>query len=189
MEEIWKDINRYEGLYQVSNFGRMRSLGNGNSNNSKVRILKVSKNRCGYLCVCLCKDGKQKTFKLHRLVAETFLPNPLNLPQVNHKDEDKTNNFVGTPENDYKDGNLEWCDNKYNSNYGTRNKRISKSQSGVLNTKKSKPVLQYSLDGTFIREYPSASECGRNGFNQGLVSTCCRGECSQAYGFIWKYKE
>ena len=179
MLEIWKDIKDYEGLYQVSNLGRILSLNYRRT--GKIRILKGLKDKDGYLNVCLCKNGKTKRAKIHRLVAQTFLPNPLNLPQVNHKDEDKTNNFVGTPENDYKDGNLEWCDCKYNCNYGTSATRIGE--------KLSKPVFQFTLDGEFIREWKSCYEVQRKlGYRQSYTNACCRGKYKQAYGFIWKYK-
>lgn len=183
--EIWKDIvydgEDYTNLYQVSNLGRVKSL-----NYRKERVLQPNKNNNGYLRVGLCKDGKRKFFSIHRLVATTFLENPENKLEVNHKDEDKTNNFVGTPENDYKDGNLEWCDKEYNNNYGTRVVRIVKK---TTNGKLSKPVLQFTLTGEFIREWPSTAECERNGFNHGNVSSCCQGKKLQYKGFIWKYKE
>lgn len=121
MEEFWKDIKGYEGFYQVSNLGRVKSLakyqkGNGGSIFwRKETILKPANSGRGYLMVVLIKNKKRKSYILHRLVADAFIPNPYNLPQVNHKDENKTNNVVS---------NLEWCDNKYNSNYGTRNIRI-----------------------------------------------------------------
>ena len=126
MEEIWIDIKDYEGLYQVSNFGRIKSLPRHKIKTDK--ILKTCKNIWGYLYVSLCKDAIVKKYKVHRLVAECFLPNPDNLPQVNHKDECKTNNFVfinndGTVDLDK--SNLEWCTPSYNVNYGTRNKRVS----------------------------------------------------------------
>lgn len=182
-KEIWKDIKDYEGLYQVSNWGRVKSL--NYLHHKKVAILKLYKNRFGYMRVILQKDGIVKNYFVHRLVATAFLENPENLPQVNHKDEDKTNNFVGTPENNYKDGNLEWCDCKYNTNYGTGIKRRSYKTSKKL----SKPVLQFTLDGIFIREWESTRECGRNGFHQGHVWSCCVGKQKQHKGYIWKYKE
>ena len=185
MEEIWRDIKDYEGLYQVSNLGRVRSLNYRHI--GKVNIRKTSKTRSGYLIVCLYKDGKRKYFSVHRLVAETFIQNLLNLPEVNHKDEDKTNNFVGTPENDYKDGNLEWCDYTYNNKYGTRIERYIKTNT---NGKKSKQVLQYTLDGDFVQEWPSATEPKRKlGYSQGHISECCRGEVKSYKGYIWRYKE
>lgn len=175
--EIWKPKKDYEGLYEVSNLGRVKSLGNGKSINSKEGILKPGKIKQGYLFVNLYKDGKRKMFLVHRLVAEAFLPNPENLPFINHKDEDKTNNSVD---------NLEYCTREYNNNYGTRNERVAKANT---NGEKSKKVLQFSLTGEFIREWPSTMECGRNGFNQGAVATCCRGEIKSHKGYIWKYKE
>lgn len=183
--EIWKDIAGYEGLYQVSNWGRVRSFGNG-KNYKYGRILKQSKNGSGYLFVCLCKNGKKKNYTIHRLVSETFIPNPDNLPQVNHKDENKNNNFCGTPENDFTDGNLEWCTPSYNSNYGTRNKRASEKKT---NGKMSKSVIQYTLDGEFVKEWVSLHECSRNGFHHQNIIRCCRGKYKQYKGYIWKYKK
>ena len=174
-KEYWKPVVGYEELYQVSNWGRVKSLPR-NGTVKYARILKPGTNRYGYLYVNLCKDGKVKTFTVHRLVAEAFLPNPDNLPCINHKDECKTNNNVD---------NLEWCTNEYNINYGTRTERMSKSK---INGKRSKTVLQYTLDGQFVREWPSAMECDRNGYDQGNVSACCRGELKTYKNFIWKYK-
>ena len=170
MEEIWKDKKDYEEHYQVSNCGRVKSIRFG-----KERILKPVPNSFGYLFVKLCKDGKAKAFTVHRLVAEAFLPNTDNLPLINHKDECKTNNNVN---------NLEWCNSKYNINFGTRNEKVSEK---MTNGKLSKPVLQYTLDGQFVREWESTAECGRNGFNQGNVSTCCQGKRKTHKGFIWRY--
>lgn len=174
-KEYWKPVVGYEELYQVSNWGRVKSLPR-NGTVKYARILKPGTNRYGYLYVNLCKDGKVKTFTVHRLVAEAFLPNPDNLPCINHKDECKTNNNVD---------NLEWCTYEYNINYGTRTERMSKSK---INGKRSKTVLQYTLDGQFVREWPSAMECDRNGYDQGNVSACCRGKLKKYKNFIWKYK-
>ena len=104
--EIWKDVKGYESLYQVSNLGRIRSIKNG------IKIKKQYERPNGYMQVCLCQNGKITTYKTHRLVAEAFIPNINNLPEVNHKDENKINNCVD---------NLEWCTSSYNKNYGTRN--------------------------------------------------------------------
>ena len=104
MEE-WRDIQGYEGLYMVSNLGRVKSLNYHRT--GKERIMKPSDNGHGYLFVVLCKDGKDKNCRINRLVAQAFLPNPDNLPEVNHKDENKYNNCVE---------NLEWCDRSYNVN-------------------------------------------------------------------------
>ena len=117
MTEIYKDIKDLEGKYQVSNFGQILSLNYRKT--GKAELLKPGKTKDGYPIVILYKDGKKKTFTIHRLVAETFLPNPNNLLEVNHKDEDKTNNSVD---------NLEWCTREYNINYGTHNERMSKTK-------------------------------------------------------------
>lgn len=117
LSEVWKDIKGYEGLYQISNLGRVKSLKRFNTNNAntKDRILKPSLDRKGYLHVVLCKNNKRYNKTLHRLVAEAFIENPENKPQVNHIDEDKTNNRVS---------NLEWMTNKENRNHGTAIKRM-----------------------------------------------------------------
>lgn len=180
MIEIWRDIKDYEGLYQVSNFGRVRSLVT-DSHRGK-RILKQSFRGC-YLKVKLIKDNKQKIVSVHRLVAEAFLPNPLNLPCVNHKIEGEEGKKINTVEN------LEWCDYSYNTNYGTANTRRSKK---MTNGKLSKSILQFSKTGEFICEWVSASEIQRQlGFNKGNISKCCLGNTRlKTYkGFIWKYKE
>lgn len=114
MKEIWKDIKGYEGKYMVSTEGRVKSLNYKNSSGSN--ILKQGLDRYGYKQLTLYLNGIKKTFKIHRLVAETFLENPTNLPQINHKDENKQNNTVS---------NLEFCSASYNINYGTRNKKTS----------------------------------------------------------------
>ena len=151
-----------------------------------------SDNGDGYLVVHLSKNRETKNCLLHRLIAEAFLPNPENLPQVNHKDEDKTNNFVFLNEDgsvDKEKSNLEWKNHRDNCNHGTRNERIAKANKiSHTNGKLSKKVLQFTLDDEFVREWPSASECGRNGFNQGHVSACCRGEEKTYKGFKWCYK-
>lgn len=169
-KEYWKPVVGYEELYQVSNFGRVKSLPR-NGTVKYARILKPGTDKDGYFKVYLYKNNKLKTFTVHRLVAEAFLPNPDNLPCVNHKDECKTNNNVN---------NLEWCTHEYNINFGTRNEKVSK--------KLSKTVLQYTLDGEFVREWKSTMECERNGYNHSAVAACCRGELKKYKDFIWKYK-
>lgn len=168
MEEF-RDIKDYEGLYQVSNFGKVK--------NSKGLILKGSKDKYGYLRVLLSKERKKKKYRVHRLVSEAFIDNLNNYSYVNHKDENKQNNCVD---------NLEWCTVKYNVNYGTAIERRSKK---LINRKdQSKSVLQYTKEGKFVREWRSTRECARNGFAQGAVSACCRGKLKSHKGFIWKYK-
>ena len=156
--EEFRDIPGYEGMYEVSNLGRVKNVETG-------RILKPGKDRYGYLKVVLCKNGTRKTIKVHRLVALTFLPNPNNYPEVNHRDEDKTNNTVD---------NLEWCTRDYNNNYSL-----------------AKPVLQYDLLGNFIREWPSASKVEEEtGIWQTSISACCLGRYGfkTAGGYLWKFK-
>ena len=186
MNEIWKtavyDGEIYEGLYKVSNLGRILSLNYNHTGKAKLRNPVEMPN--GYLQVGLSKNKKTKTCYVHRLIAETFLPNPENLLEVNHKDEDKTNNFVFLNEDgsaDKEKSNLEWCDRKYNNNYGTRTERFIKTMS--------KKVLQFSKTGEFIREWESTRECGRNGFDQGAVSACCRGERKTHKGFLWMFAD
>ena len=140
MEEIWREIKGYEGLYQVSNLGRVKSLereivySDGRVYKYKSLIIKPSFNkRTGYYSTCLRKNGKPKTFRLNRVVAQAFLPNPNNLPSVNHKDENKLNNSVWVNEDgsiDFEKSNLEWCDDKYNSNYGNRCENYRKTRLG-----------------------------------------------------------
>ena len=170
-KELWKDIDGYEGLYQVSNLGRIKSLRYG-----KERIMKPGKHPDGYFVVTLSQNNKKNYHKVHRLVAQMFLENPYNLPQVNHKNENKADNRVE---------NLEWCSAKYNSNYGTRTQRMSEKK---VNGKLAKTVYQYTLDGEFIKEYPSTMEIQRLlNFRNGNISECCNGRRKSAYGFIWKY--
>lgn len=189
MQEIWKDVKGYEGLYQVSNLGRVRSLDRvvKASYNStmlkKGKILKQQKNENGYLYVFLTKDKKEKNCRVHRLVAEAFIPNPLKLPQVNHKDENKLNNCVE---------NLEWCDGKYNCNYGTCTERRSEKMSEILLNRDdlSKRVIQYTLDGKFVAEYLSTMDVRRKlGFDNGNISKCCNGKQKTYKGYTWRYKQ
>ena len=177
-KEYWKPVVGYENLYEVSNLGRIRSFDrwvkskNGSIRICRGRILKPYTNKDGYLYVVLCKNNKHKTYKVHRLVAEAFLPNPDNLPQVNHKDENKQNNNVE---------NLEFCDCKYNINFGTAIARRSKTIS--------KAVVQYTLDGTFVREWPSAMDAEREGgFRSECICMCCKGKIKTHKGFIFLYK-
>lgn len=169
MEEEFKEIIGYEGWYWVSNLGNVKS---------KFKRLKPCINKDGYYVVNLCKENHQKSFNLHRLVALHFIDNPDNLPQVNHKDECKTNNCVT---------NLEWCTQQQNHDYGTRNERTGRSQ---MNKQGSKVLLQYDLQGNFIKEFSSVSEASRElGKSQANISRCANGFKNQAYKFIWKFKE
>lgn len=117
IEEIWRSIKGYEGLYEVSSYGRVRSLDRYDSSNHfrKGKLLKLKKENNGYIRITLCKCGIEKMYMVHRLVANEFIDNPYKLPQINHKDENPTNNRVD---------NLEWCNQEYNNKYGLRLKRI-----------------------------------------------------------------
>ena len=175
IEEIWKDIEGYEGLYQVSSEGRIKSLSRLTSNGRKIaeKILKPSNNGWGYLQVILCKDGKHINHRIHRLVAQAFIPNPENKPEVNHIDENKENNNVD---------NLEWVTSKENSNHGTHKERVAKAQS--------KPVMGISLDGKSYLYFNSTMDAGRlGGFKQSAISACCRGERKTHKGYTWRFVE
>ena len=154
-----KDIKGYEGLYAITPEGEVWSY-------KRKKFLVLIADKKGYLRVNLCKDGKVKHYRIHRLVAEAYIPNPDNLPQVNHKDENKANNCIQ---------NLEWCDAKYNSNYGTRNEKFKK------------PILRYDLNGNFIKEWPSATDVGKEANDN--ICKCLKGKQKSAYGYKWVYKE
>lgn len=167
MKEVWKPIKNFENLYKISNLGNVKSLFR------YKKILKGEKDKDGYGYVKLYKNKKAYNKLIHRLVAEAFIPNPDNLPQVNHIDECKANN-VWT--------NLEWCSNKYNINYGT----------GILRscTKRSKKVNQYDLQGLLIKTYNSLSEASRETTVPiANICRCCKNERRQAGSFVWKYIE
>lgn len=187
IEEVWKDIPNYEGLYQISNLGRVKSLSRKWS--PKETILKAEGKSEEYLHVSLWKNRVSYHLYIHKCVAQLFLPNPNNYIYVNHRDEDKRNNIAD---------NLEWCDAKYNSNYGTRNNRISISQMNSVS--KSHPVIQTDLNGNFIAEYPSIMEAHRQtGISVNGIKVICDGgyfdkrfnkffPSRKVKGFIFKYK-
>ena len=171
MEE-WRDIKGYEGYYQISNFGRVKSLPRdvGRNRCKNEIIMKTSLDKDGYENLVLRKNGKQRHFRVNRLVAEAFLENPNNYPQVNHKDEDKTNNNVN---------NLEWCSAKYNVNYGSRTEKASKKVICVTTGKIFKSIAEaskyYNLKGNHI-------------------SACCKGKLKSCgkhpttgEKLVWKY--
>lgn len=183
--EIWKDVLGFEDAFQVSNLGRIKrkafnfNIFNGVNSFRKAHILKPQLRVGGYYHVSLSYKGKVYTKLVHRLVAMAFIPNPYNLPQVNHKDENPSNNCVD---------NLEWCDQKYNSNYGTNGQRIS---SKLTNGLRSKVVEQYDRKGNFIKEFPSVAEVSRLlGFPTSSITRCCNGskKYSVVGGYQWKYK-
>lgn len=165
MSEIWKTIENYPS-YMVSNMGRVKSLNFGRT--GKEGIMSPRKSGNGHLKITLSNGITKTDFLVHRLVATHFIPNPNNLPEVNHKDEDKTNNCVD---------NLEWCDRRYNVNYGKHSPKI------VL----SKSVIQYSLDGYMLKVWDSISDAQKEVPNTRKICDCCQGKRNKAGGYIWKY--
>ena len=180
-KEIWRDIEGYEGLYQVSDQGRVKSLERtfidkiGRERYFKGRILKPAPNGCGYLSVNLYDCGKKRMFLVHRLVCQAFHKNPNNKSEVNHINEDKADNRAS---------NLEWCTRTENCNYGTRNKRAGEGIAKAL----SKPIGQYTIDGGLVKAWASLAEVKRQtGFSKGNISQVTSGKLKTAYGYIWKY--
>jgi hypothetical protein len=162
-------VPNYEGLYLIGSDGHIESI-ERKGNQKKSRILKGGTDQNGYSVVTLCKDGKQKTFRVHRLVAMAFIPNPNGYSEINHKDENKSNNAIE---------NLEWCDRKYNVRYGTRTK---KTQKGVLQFDKRGNLLNV-FDGVRMAAFSIGSNtCGG-------ISNCCNGKSKSAYGYIWRWLE
>ena len=174
MSEDWRDIEGYEGRYQVSSMGRVKSLERKDclGRTVKERVLKPCDNGRGYLYISLSDGtGEHKRHYIHRLVGEAFVPNPLEKEDVNHKDENPSNNHAS---------NLEWLTHKENLNYGMRNERVAKANS--------KPVAQYTKDGAFIKVWASSAEVKRQlGFNHSNIIQVAKGNRKTAYGFIWKY--
>ena len=209
-QEIFKDIKGYEGLYQVSNLGRIKSLErdiiypNGKIQHYNEKMLSPNSDKNEYKTIKLCKNGKIKRYLVHRLVAEAFIDNPDNLPCVNHKDENKQNNNVE---------NLEFCSVAYNNSYGSRletlkakntgQKRSEETKQKIREAKKGmkvsentkiklgKPVEQYDLDGNFIRSWDYIKQLDKffgTKINSSIIR-CCKGKQKTALGFIWKYKD
>ena len=164
MIEIWKPIDGYES-YSVSSLGRIKSTKQWHG--TSERILRCGISKKGYSIVALCNNGKSKSFTVHRLVAKAFIPNPNNYDQINHINENKTDNRME---------NLEWCDGKYNMNYGTRTaKQIAK---------RSKPVMCIESNTIFKS---SADAARKLNLNQGNIHNCCTGRNKTCGGFHWKF--
>lgn len=171
-EIIWVPVPGYELTHRISNEGEIMSLNYNHT--GKPKILKQSKDRYGYMMVTLYSRETKSvhSYKVHRLVAKAFIPNPYNFPDINHKDEDKTNNRVE---------NLEWCNESYNQTYGTRNERMIQTR---INNHFIKPVLCVETGVV----YQSSAEVQRTlGFWRGNISSACRGDLKTAYGYHWRY--
>ena len=178
MKEEWKSIVETEGYYEISNLGNIRTIDRyakvcgGGKRFIKGKIQKPTRCSNGYLELQASVKGKRYIFMVHRLVAQYFIPNPNNYPEVNHKDENPKNNCAD---------NLEWCTPKYNCNYGTRKQRC-------MEKVKKKPVRQLTLDGKLIAEYPMMSEAMRQtGVDSVQIGRVCKGKNKTAGGFKWEY--
>lgn len=179
--EVWKDVPNYEGIYKASNFGRIKMVKRtlidslGKKTNKKEHILKPrTGNR--YYMIALYKNGKREDLLLHRVIAQTFIPNPENKPFVNHKDENCFNNCSD---------NLMWCTHKENMNWGTRNKRISK------HSKSKRKVNQYDMDDNYIKTWDCMTDFFKSKnmpFKTGIIE-CCKGNRKSSMGYKWKYAD
>lgn len=170
--EIWKDIEGFEGVYQISNLGRVKSL-----HFNKTLYLRYSNDECGYKKVNLFIKGIQKTITIHRLVASHFLNNKYNKRTINHLDGNKSNNKVI---------NLEWATYSENIQHAYDNKL--KCGSKGINNASSKKVLKYTKGNKFIKLYMSVSEASKdNNINCGGISLVCNGINKTSGGFIWKF--
>lgn len=181
MQEIWKDIQGYEGLYKISNLGNVKSM--NYARRGYAKILTPKKNNCGRLWVELTNCGNKKQFLIHRLVAMAFIPNPNNYPQINHIDENPQNNKVE---------NLEWCTREYNIEYYLERhnpkKREVKNYSSKYNKRIDLKVNQYTKDGELIRIWNNSRQVQTElGWNDWSISECCRNKRKTAYGFVWQY--
>lgn len=178
--EIWKDIEGYEGMYQVSNMGRVRALDRVKPNSggqiAKGHILPQSDNGHGYRFVSLWKFNKGRRFYVHRLVASAFIPNPSNLPIINHKDENKSNNRYE---------NLEWCTQKYNINYGNHMKRLKESYIANGNNR---PIDVYDKNGAFLKTFDCSNEvCKELGVHRRGLYLVCQGVAKSYKGYRFAF--
>lgn len=179
-EEIWKDVVGYEGLYQVSNIGNVKSLKYKHS--SKIRKLAFHYTRQGYIRVHLTKNKIDKYLLVHRLVAEAFISNPENLPIINHIDGNKSNNIVT---------NLEWCTHKHNYQHalkmGLLDSRLKKKN---FHLKTARHVNQYDLDGNFIKHWDYILDAAKElGIAYSTIYRCCNGQIKKPKLYIWKYAD
>ena len=172
IEELldWRDIEDYEGLYRVSEWGDVMSLKGG-----EKRLLSKKHGANGYLFVTLCRNGKEKTAYIHRLVATAFCEGAGDFEQVNHRDEDKTNNHHE---------NLEWCTPEYNVNYGTHNQRVSRAVTKTMTEKYGVRVRCIELDMEFNSVKEAEIYTGAYAQN---ITACCRGRYKTTGGYHWEY--
>lgn len=191
--EIWKPVVGYEGLYEVSSLGNVRSLNYRHTNT--VKNLSLSRNKDGYIRVHLWKNYKGKVLTVHRLVAEAFLPIPEGKPQIDHINTDKTDNTVWLNEDgsvNYEKTNLRWVTNKENINNPLTVKHLSEIRNGNENSKSiSRAVLQYTKDGKLIKEWGSMNSAARElKINKSGIYSCCNGynRCKSYGGYVWRYK-
>lgn len=189
MEEIWKDIAEYDGLYQISNHGRVKSLDriimrcDGSIRHFRGRILRHGGAKKGYAIIQLSENGKVRGHAIHRLVAEAFIPNPENKKEVNHKNGIKSDN---------RDENLEWSSRSENNRHAIRElgKKAPWTGKCGVNNPRSKPIIQLTKDGEIVAEYVCASEAVRKtGVHGGDISRCCTGKLNSAGGYKWQFKE
>lgn len=186
MQEVWKDIEGYEGAYRVSNLGHILSVRFGPKSNSVPvnpvsKIMRQSRSSSGYLHVQLYKNGKSSTKLVHILVAQAFIPNPENKPEVNHIDGNKNNNRVD---------NLEWSTKSENQrhaiNIGLRQASPNIGKIGEL-SKSSKPVLQYDLQGNFVKKWSSYADAARYyGCSYTSIGNCAHGRHKTCQGYMWR---
>lgn len=178
MGEVWKDIQGYEGLYQVSNLGNVKSL-NYRRSVGNEKFLAQKENNDGRLWVTLYKNGKSKPMLVHRLVGTAFIPNPECLPQINHKDENPKNNNAS---------NLEWCTHQYNINYYVERHGRKTGLCAKRKKKNAFPIKQIDSSGNVVKEWEDAQTVfTETGMSAWSISECCRGNRKQAYGFKWQY--
>lgn len=181
MKEIWKDIDGFEGIYQISNYGRLKALskqlkGRNSYRNVKEKVLKPAIGTCGYYQYPLSHNSKKKTILIHREVAKAFVDNPNELYEVNHKDENRLNNHFE---------NLEWCDRSYNNSYNDRTKRAAETQRNTHPSRKA--VEQIDKNGNIVATYQSEREAERiSGIIHNNICECIKGKRKSAGGYFWR---
>lgn len=165
MIEIWKPVKNFEGLYEISNVGNIKSL-----LFNREKILKPAINSSGYYSIVLYKNKIKSSHTIHRLVADAFIENKYNCPLINHKNEIKTDNNVS---------NLEWCDVKYNNNFGTRNSKISNSLSNK--------IIQLDKNGNVVNIFKNSVSAKEFGFDHSSIIKCCHGKRNTHKGYAWRF--